>query len=323
MVLSATGRAQDGKLTVDQAKKLLPRTAGISNTDLRALTEDRRPEAVKNKSLSLLLLTLTPPAVKNAEADKEFHLFDDRPRPVSDVLEAMWISKGEGYASFIQPKYITDCTCESTADRAEGVVTFKSDLFAGRIPFAARATTDGWVITEFRLPQYKTRVVRGEDGVWTQEALPGKPGAAASPDDKHLSSSVRVRELQKERIATLNDVAKSSGALAKAGHVEFGEARTSRAYFLVIAENPVWRQPNELCHESIGSCWPDEHSSRKQPTTRRINALAVVSRWAASASSSASREMGSSTSTVRASSNGTSSGESYHAPSQRSLTPAR
>ncbi len=197
MVLSATGRAQDGKLTVDQAKKLLPRTAGISNTDLRALTGDRRPEAVKNKSLSLLLLMLTPPAVKNAEADKEFRLFDDRPRPVSDVLEAMWISKGEGYASFIQPKYITDCTCESTADRAEGVVTFKSDLFAGRIPFAARATKDGWVITEFRLPQYKTRVVRGEDGVWTQEALPGKPGAAASPDDKHLSSSVRVRELQK------------------------------------------------------------------------------------------------------------------------------
>jgi len=174
VVLSATGSAQDGKLTVAQAKKLLPRAAGISNTDLTALTEGRRPEAVKNKSLSLVLLTLTPPAVKNAEADKEFRQFDDKPRPVSDVLEAMWTSKDEGYASFIQPKYITDCTCESTADRAEGVVTFKSDLFAGRVPFVARATKGGWVITEFRLTQYKTRVVRGEDGVWKQEALPGK-----------------------------------------------------------------------------------------------------------------------------------------------------
>ena len=86
----------------------------------------------------------------------------------------MWISKDKGYASFIQPKYITDCTCKSTAKRAEGVVTFKSDLFAGRIPFVAQATKDGWVITEFRLPQCKTRVVRGKDGVWSQEALKGK-----------------------------------------------------------------------------------------------------------------------------------------------------
>jgi hypothetical protein len=174
IALSATGSAQDGKLTVDQVKKLLPRAAGIGNADFRALSADARPVAVKSKSLSLVLLTLTPPATKDPEADKEFRLFDDKPRPVSDVLEAMWISKDEGYASFIQPKYITDCTCESTADRAEGVVTFKSDLFAGRIPFVARATKDGWVITEFRLPQYKTRVVCGEDGVWKQEALPGK-----------------------------------------------------------------------------------------------------------------------------------------------------
>ena len=93
---------------------------------------------------------------------------------VSDVTEAMWISKDEGYASFIQPKYITECSCESTAERAEGVVTFKHDLFAGRIPFVAQATKDGWIITEFRLPQYKTRVVCGKDGVWSQEALPGK-----------------------------------------------------------------------------------------------------------------------------------------------------
>jgi len=174
VALTATGSAQDGKLTVDQAKKLLPRAAGISNADLRALSEDRRPGAVESKSLSLVLLTLTPPAMNNAEADKEFRLFDDKPRPVSDVLEAMSISRDEGYASFIQPKYITECTCESTADRAEGVVTFKTDLFAGRIPFVARATKDGWAITEFRLPQYKTRVVLSQGGVWKQEALPGK-----------------------------------------------------------------------------------------------------------------------------------------------------
>ena len=45
------------------------------------------------------------------------------------------------------------------------------DLFAGRIPFVAKATKDGGVITEFRLPNYKAKVVRGKGGVWKQEAL--------------------------------------------------------------------------------------------------------------------------------------------------------
>ena len=170
IALSSAGNADEAKLTVDQAKKLLPQAAGISNADFKALTEDPRPDVVQSKSLSLVLLALRPHE-EPGRADKEFRILGDGPIRVSDITEAMWISKDKGYASFIQPKYITECTCESTAERAEGVVTFKSDLFAGRIPFVAQATKDGWVITEFRLPQYKTKVVRGKDGVWQQEAL--------------------------------------------------------------------------------------------------------------------------------------------------------
>ena len=173
VALSSAGSAQDAKLTVDLAKKLLPPAAGISNADFKALSKDPRPDVVKSKSLSLVLLALRPPKNPDAATLKEFRFLEDAITP-SDIAQAMWISKDKGYASFIQPKYITDCTCESTAERAEGVVSFKSDLFAGRIPFVAQATKDGWVITEFRLPQYKTRVVRGKDGVWSQEALPGK-----------------------------------------------------------------------------------------------------------------------------------------------------
>jgi hypothetical protein len=173
MALSSVGSAQDAKLTVDLAKKLLPRAAGISNADFEALSKDPRAEVVKSKSLSLVLLALRPPKNPDAAKDKEFRILGDN-ISVSDITQAMWISKDEGYASFIQPKYITECSCESTAERAEGVVTFKHDLFAGRIPFVAQATKDGWIITEFRLPQYKTRVVRGKDGVWSQEALTGK-----------------------------------------------------------------------------------------------------------------------------------------------------
>ena len=171
VALSSAGSAQDAKLTVDLAKKLLPQAAGISNADLEALSENPRPDAVKSKSLSLVLLALRPP--KNPDAVKEFRILGDDIN-VSDITQAMWISKDKGYASFIQPNDITECSCESTAERAEGVVTFKSDLFAGRLPFVAQATKDGWIITEFRLPLCATRVVRGKDGVWSQEPLTGK-----------------------------------------------------------------------------------------------------------------------------------------------------
>jgi hypothetical protein len=51
---------------------------------------------------------------------------------------------------------------------------FRSMARDPAISFVAQATKDGWIITEFRLPQYKTRVVCGNDGVWSQEALTGK-----------------------------------------------------------------------------------------------------------------------------------------------------
>jgi hypothetical protein len=173
IALSSAGSAQDTKLTVDQAKKLLPQAAGISNADFKALLKDRRPDAVKSKSLSLVLFALRPPKNPNAAKDKEFRVLGNNIK-VADITDAMWISKDKGYASFIQPKYITDCSCEMTAGGAEGIVTFKNDLFAGRIPFIAQWTNDGWIITEFRLPQYKIRVVRGKDGVWLQKAMKGK-----------------------------------------------------------------------------------------------------------------------------------------------------
>ena len=176
VALFSVCHAQEGKLTADAAKKLLPAAAGISNADFKALSEDPQADTVKSKSLSLVLLALDVQKIaqKNPEAAKEFRFFGEEYPPPSDIAVVMSISKSKGYASFIQPAYITACTCESNGDRAEGVVSFKSKLFEGRIPFAARATKEGWVITEFTLPQYKTKVIRGKDGVWKQEDLKNK-----------------------------------------------------------------------------------------------------------------------------------------------------
>ncbi len=171
--------AGEAELTVDLAKKLLPEAAGISNADFKALSRNPRPETVRSKSLSLVLLTLKPPG-KNPDAHKEFRILGEGLK-VSEILEAMWISKDKGYASFIQPKYITDCICQSNAERAEGIVTFQSDLFAGHIPFVAQVTKEGWIITEFQLRQYKIRVVRSKDGIWSQEALTDAKADAPAP----------------------------------------------------------------------------------------------------------------------------------------------
>lgn len=83
IVLSSAASAQDTKLTVDQAKKLLPPAAGISNGDFKALSEDPRPDVVKSKSWSLVLLALRP--LKNPGAANEFRILGDGPIRVPDT----------------------------------------------------------------------------------------------------------------------------------------------------------------------------------------------------------------------------------------------
>jgi len=74
----------------------------------------------------------------------------------------------------LQLEYIAECTYESTADKAKGVVTFKNDVYEGRIQFAARKLKTGWTITEFNMPHNKIRVVRGDDGKWIQKGPDAK-----------------------------------------------------------------------------------------------------------------------------------------------------
>lgn len=202
IALSSSGKAQDAKLTVDQAKKLIPQAAGINNVDFKALLKDPGPGVVKSKSLSLVLFALSPPKKPDAAKDREFRILGDGPIRVSDITQAMWISKDQGYASFIQSKYITECSCESTAEKAAGIVAFKSELFAGRIRFLARATRDGWIITEFRLPQYQIKVVRGKDGVWSRKLCQAsEAGRTASCSQDGFCNGVALAESERHQTA--------------------------------------------------------------------------------------------------------------------------
>jgi hypothetical protein len=88
---------------------------------------------------------------------------------------------------------------------------------------------DRWLVKDADITTEK-------DALNRVEAFKAKhPAATAVPardDDKHSAAPARVRELQKERIATLNEAAESSRALAKQGRGEFGEALDARMALL-------------------------------------------------------------------------------------------
>jgi hypothetical protein len=167
--------ADDGHLTVAQAKKLLPEAAGMRNADLKSLSEaaEPNPDLIKSKSLTLVLFSFRPqPDAKNAEAiEKEFRFLGNGVVNPAKIATTISTSAKHGYASFIQEEWITDCTCKSTTDKAEGTVKFKTDVFEGQIQFKAEKWKDGWTITEFHMPAIKTKIARGKDGNWKRVEL--------------------------------------------------------------------------------------------------------------------------------------------------------
>jgi len=173
-VLTLACNAEESKLTAARARQLIPEAAGIPNADFKTLMTNPTPASVTSKSLSLVLMSLDAHgrARQTPAVGGEFRYLSPVPPRPGDLTKAISSSQRSGYVSFIQPQFITDCTCETTGDQAEGIVTFKSDLYAGRIPFIARLTKNGWAITEFHLPKYGTRVVRDDEGLWSQEDLP-------------------------------------------------------------------------------------------------------------------------------------------------------
>jgi hypothetical protein len=165
--VSAAG-ADEGKLTPERAKKLLPEAASVPYKDLEALSEGKKlPKA--NQSPTYFVLTFVPPKELPEGAAKDF----DWSLPVNPAkfAAALTLSRDRGFASILQEKYITQCTCESDDRRAQGQIAFKCDAYTGSINFKAAKVKGGWVIREFEWPHLGVRFVRGEGGNWRQEKV--------------------------------------------------------------------------------------------------------------------------------------------------------
>ncbi|HEX5104847.1 MAG TPA: hypothetical protein VFV87_13595, partial [Pirellulaceae bacterium] len=170
--------ASSASLTEGQIKELVSEAAGIPNDDWTKLTsgmEVPSPNTLQSQTLSLMLFSLRAlppagieselPAIANLKKDFQY-LPEQTPKP-AEIARALWISKSKGYASYIQPEYVTEVTVQVAGDTASGEVAFeKEGLYRGRVRYVARRADGDWRIEEFYLPNVGLSLVRNEQGVW-------------------------------------------------------------------------------------------------------------------------------------------------------------
>jgi hypothetical protein len=168
---NATDQAKEG-LTREHAKSLIAKAASIPNDEWTKLGTDPggpKAEHVTGTPLSWLLLTLNPNDLPSDAADvrKDFRILTPTfPKP-TELSRVMWTSIGEGYASIIQPSYVTNVTVSSDDVVARGIIEFEAKgLYAGRVEFVARSASGEWQIEEFYLPNFRVTIQLEEDGVW-------------------------------------------------------------------------------------------------------------------------------------------------------------
>jgi uncharacterized protein (TIGR03067 family) len=172
-IASADGtedQKHNGPLSEKLARSLIPTAASISNEDFQKLQTNPEAQTVKNKSLSLALMTLDI-ADQSPEAANDFRfLVEGYPKP-SEFAAAMSPSRSKGYFSIIQPDYITECKITTSTDEiARGKVTFNAPkLYFGSAIFEAQKYEGKWRIERFYLPSRQISIVLGEDGNWQLE----------------------------------------------------------------------------------------------------------------------------------------------------------
>ena len=168
---------EDELPTARYLRKLIPQAASISNKKLKKLTTSPQPDAVENKSLSLVLMTL-PRADSDSLHAKDFrYLGDTIPKP-SELAKAMSLSKSKGYFSMIQPDYINELKIDpakANQNTVFGHVKFLAPkLYRGQFRFRASKKEGKWRIDDFTLANRGIHLQLGENGKWKQ--VPAKPG---------------------------------------------------------------------------------------------------------------------------------------------------
>jgi uncharacterized protein (TIGR03067 family) len=166
-----TEATNDGQLTEELARELIPRAASMSKEEFQKLQTNPSDQTLESKSLSLILMTLDVRG-QTPEAASDFkYLVDGYPKP-REIAAVMSPSRSKGYFSMIQPDYITECKITSSTDEiAQGKVTFNAPkLYIGSVVFEAKKHKKEWRIEKFQLSSRQISIVLGEDGNWQRQA---------------------------------------------------------------------------------------------------------------------------------------------------------
>lgn len=160
---------QSGSFTDVVARQLLPEAASMPFKEFEKIARSAvppNPDTLASQSLTVVLLGLNI----TDEAARDFKFIAGVPKP-SDIAKAITTSRWKGYASFIQPEYIT--ACEAVIDsedknRVNGWVEFQAaEIYEGKVHFSAKTMADGkWKITEFNLPNANVTLSLDKDGKW-------------------------------------------------------------------------------------------------------------------------------------------------------------
>ena len=167
-------------------KKLLSEAASIPLDEFNNLAGDIKgpnTTAVRGEPLSLVLLMLNPfqAAEENEKVRRDFWYLTERLVKPSELVAAVTISRNQGYASFLQPEYITNLEAEEAGDTAVGHAGFTvPKLYSGRVEFKASRNNGNWLITEFTLPNYGITLRIDSEGEWQRVVLSTLPPGSAT-----------------------------------------------------------------------------------------------------------------------------------------------
>lgn len=174
-VAGSSSAADDG-FTAEKARELIPDAAGMPAEELQKLSSDPvigKFKPSKGDSLTWWVLTYSP-GPDSPKNPTSFRFLGETVNPAA-FASALTGPKGKDgkprkYASVIHPEYITDCTVKVDGETATGVVTFKAEkVYEGKVEYSARRKKGEWRIVEFRLPDYKVTLARGDDDKWVKK----------------------------------------------------------------------------------------------------------------------------------------------------------
>jgi len=174
----STGKPEQQSTDAQQIRQLIPAASGMDPRVMQHLATAAAPnaDAIEQKSLTLMMLTLAPKA-DNEKAKEGFEFLGDEgmanPADLARELSRGSLRIGgttlvQGPVTFIHADRITKFTCDIEGETAKGTVSFEvPKLYRGKVDYVAHRKNDAWRIDEFIVPAYGIHIVRDAKGKWT------------------------------------------------------------------------------------------------------------------------------------------------------------